>query len=276
MTLPARILGQPPAEVYYPSEDEEPTGETDWHMIALLLLREALEDWYASKPDVYVASDMFVYFVEGNPAIRRCPDVMVIQGVERKMRRVFKVWEEKTAPAVVFEILSDGTWRTDLHQKWSDYATLGVREYYLFDPHDEYMQPALRGFRLVGGIYEELPHGPGSSLVSQEMGLRLRPEGHMLRLIDLATNVPVLTRAERAERERQLREQEQRLREQEQRLREQLGLELEQERRQAEQLRLQAEHDRRQAEQERQRAEALAAEVARLRALLPPDQGTQG
>jgi hypothetical protein len=58
------------------------------------------------------------------------------------------------------------------------------------------------------------------------LGLRLLPEGRLLRLIDARTGEPVLTRGERLERERE------------------------------------------RAEQERERADALAAEVARLQALL--------
>jgi len=44
-------------EDLYPSSDGEPVGETDWHMWALILMREALEDVFAKQSDVKVASD---------------------------------------------------------------------------------------------------------------------------------------------------------------------------------------------------------------------------
>jgi hypothetical protein len=47
-------------DLLYPSQDAEPVGESDWHMWALLLLREALEDVFADQPDVKVASDLFL------------------------------------------------------------------------------------------------------------------------------------------------------------------------------------------------------------------------
>ncbi len=41
------------------------------------------------------------------------------------------------------------------------------------------------------------------SLISKQLGMRLVPEGEILRLIDLATGQPILTPTEQAERERQ-------------------------------------------------------------------------
>ena len=52
----------------YPSSDGAPVGETDWHIWALILLREALEDFFAAGIDVYIASDLFLYYREGDPS----------------------------------------------------------------------------------------------------------------------------------------------------------------------------------------------------------------
>jgi hypothetical protein len=98
--------------------------------------------------------------------------------------------------------------------------------------------------------------GRDGSLISKELGLRFVPEGDLLRAIDLATGERLLTGAERATKEKQLREQEQQRAAQERQLREQ-----EQQR---------AAQERQLREQEQQRAEALAAEVERLRRLLSP------
>src|SRR5207244_981816 len=97
--------------------------------------------------------------------------------------------------------------RIDLDDKRQLYAGLGVREYFLFDPEGLYLVPPLRGFRLTEGDLVELRSEPDGSLICQELGLRLRAEGQMLRLVDLQTGAPVLTREERAEQERRAREQ---------------------------------------------------------------------
>ena len=48
---------------------------------------------------------------------------------------------------MVFEITSRGTRLEDLGTKRALYAMLGVREYFLYDPLGEYLQPPLQGYR---------------------------------------------------------------------------------------------------------------------------------
>jgi Uma2 family endonuclease len=194
-------------------------GETDHHNVAMAWLREALQDYFAGRADVYVASNLLWYYKQGDPKARRDPDVLVAKKVGNHLRRSFRSWEEKVIPCTLFEIASRRTWRTDLGEKRQLYARLGVKEYFVFDPEGRYLDPVLQGFRLVKGQSVPMKPAADGSLISKELGLRLVPEGGMLRLIDLATGQPVPTRLERAE-------------------------------------------------QERQRADALAAEVARLRAQL--------
>jgi Uma2 family endonuclease len=182
----------------YPDSDGEPVGESDFHMIALILLREALEDFFAAVADVYVASDLFWYWEEGNPRAARAPDVMVVRGVGKHNRLSFRSWEEKARPGVLFEIASERTWQEDTDDKVLLYARLGVREYFVFDPEGKYLRSTLRGYRLKGRRYARLAPDTDGALASQELGLRLVPEGSMVRLRDLRTGRRVLTRAERA------------------------------------------------------------------------------
>jgi hypothetical protein len=53
---------------YYPVSDGEPMAETNLHWEATVYCKEALQSHYALRDDVYVASDNFLYFVEGSHA----------------------------------------------------------------------------------------------------------------------------------------------------------------------------------------------------------------
>ncbi len=183
----------------YPDSDGRPLGETDFHSAAMIWLREALQDLFADRPDVYVASNLLLYYEQGNPSGRRDPDVLVAKGVGNHLRLSFRVWEESTLPHVLFEIASRSTWREDLGEKRILYASLGVPEYFLFDPEGVCLDPRLQGFRLDQGAYVPLAAAADGSLESAELGVRLTAEGGMLRLTDLRTGAAVPTRSERAE-----------------------------------------------------------------------------
>jgi Uma2 family endonuclease len=242
-------------------------AETELHVQAIILLFEALLDTLPMT--AYVAADMFWYWEEGHPESRVAPDVMVIPGVGRAVRRSFFTWREGGAiPSVVFEMVSEGTYRDNLGRKRDLYARLGVREYVLFDAAAEHLRPPLMAFRLVSGRYQSIDWDADDRLWSEELGVWMKAEGAMLRLFDGTTSAPVLTRQERAEEER-LRAEEARLRAEEAQLRaEEAQLRAEEARLRAEQERLRADQERAHVEQERQRADALAAEVKRLAALL--------
>jgi Uma2 family endonuclease len=236
----------------YPDSDGRPMGDTDLHTYALNRLRDALEDHFADSPDVYVASILVMYYQQGDPQARRDPDVLVAKGVSKHRRRAYRFWEEKVPPAVLFEIASRDTWRADVNEKPKLYASLGVKEYFVYDPEGTYLDPVLQGFRRVKGKPVAMTQAADGSLVSKQLGLRLVPEGEMLRLIDLQTGQPIPTRVERNERTEQARQEEQRAR------------------REAEQRAEQAERARQEAEQ---RAEQLAEEMRRLRELLQEREG---
>jgi hypothetical protein len=237
----------------YPDSDGRFMGDTDFHNVAMRLLHDGLEDHFADQP-VYVASNLILYYKEGDPNARRDPDGLVAKGVGKHRRRSFRVWEEKTLPCTLFEIASKKTWRVDLYEKRYLYASIGIKEYFIFDPEGCYLDPVFQGFKLVKGQSVPIKPAADGSLVSKELGLRLVPEGEMLRLIDVKTGQPVLTRAERAEQEKQSAQQERQRNKQE--------------RKRTQEHKQRAEQEKQRAEQEKQRAEELAAEVERLRALL--------
>ena len=182
--------------VYYPSSDGKPMAETGIHVTAILMLYQALEDFFRGRDDVYFAANMFWYWEKGNPKARRAPDVMVVTGVPAEpLRRSFRSWQEGAVPAVIFEITSKKTWQTDLTVKHRLYRDLGVREYFIFDPDNKYVRPALIGFRLQNGGYETIEYDREGRLAS-DLGSLVKAEGRTLRLFDGRNGKPVPTRSE--------------------------------------------------------------------------------
>jgi Uma2 family endonuclease len=244
----------------YPDSDGRPMGDTDFHNLALTDLRQGLEDHFAGVPDVYVASNLILYYQEGDPTKRRDPDVLVAKKVGKHKRRSFRIWEEKVVPRVLWEVASRKTWRVDVGEKRLLYARIGIHEYFLFDPEGRYLRPPLQGFRLVHGKSVPMKPNADGSLTSKELGLRFRADGERLRLFDVKTGLEILTRTEQAEVERARAQAE---KERAQTEREQA--EVERARAQAERERAQTERERAQAEKERAQAEKLRAEKEKER-----------
>ncbi len=218
--LEAPVLTLPPVVkrpenltgIYYPESDGKPVGETEFHVMALLGLLQTLRTHYRLDDHVYVGGNMLFYYVEGNPAEFKVPDVFVVKGIAKQMRRTYKLWEEQVAPCVIFEITSRGTRREDFGAKRALYERLGVREYYLFDPMAEYLRPPLQGFTLAVGRYQPLTPQEDGTIWSQELGLDLRPEGATLRLFDPFANKPLPTMDEAVNLGQRLKRSGQRLR----------------------------------------------------------------
>ena len=82
----------------------------------------------------------------------RRPDVLVAFDVPKEPRRDnYLVWKEGKAPDVVVEITSKSTKQKDKKKKFEIYRDiLRVSEYFLFDPTEDYLDPPLQGFRLMG------------------------------------------------------------------------------------------------------------------------------
>jgi Uma2 family endonuclease len=161
---------------------------------------QALEDYFARKPDVFCAADIFWYYQEGQPKKRVAPDILVAKGVvHRPHRRSFFSWREGTVPCAIFEITSKKTRRQDTGPKWELYGQQGVAEYFLFDPEASYLKPRLQGFQLKKGKSVALQPAEDGSLTSEQLGLRLVTEGEILRLIRAKSGRRILTRAEKVE-----------------------------------------------------------------------------
>jgi Uma2 family endonuclease len=257
---------QPADEVFYPSSDGKPMGETSVHVLLMVDLILALRQYFAARPDVYAIGNIFLYWEEGNPEARNSPDIMVVKGVShQEPRDNFKVWEEKAVPSMVLELTSKETADEDLGSKKAVYQRLGVKEYFLFDPLREYLERPLMGYRLVDGLYEPLPPSPDGALISNELMLQLRPEGRHLELITYHPGERLYTPSEThhawQEALREVSHQRERAEEAERLIKE---------------AQVEAERYKRLRTAVEQKIAEQEAELVRLRALLPPQEGTEG
>ena len=178
--------------IEYPESDGKPLGETDAHRREILAIIAMLEQFFAEHANVYISGNLMFYYEQGNPSAVVSPDIFVVKGVPKHERRTYKLWEEQQPPAVVFEITSRSTRLEDKGNKRALYAMLGVREYFMFDPLEEYLKPPLQGFRLLGEEYIAIDQAEDGSLISQELGLRMFKDDTFLRLIDIETEQQLL------------------------------------------------------------------------------------
>lgn len=176
------------SEIDYPTSDGTPMAETEWHLWNMIWLLQVLKRRYA-RDEAYVGGNMFVYYVEGNRNRHVAPDVFVAFGVPNRQRGNFKIWEEGRSPDVVFEFTSRSTQEEDEQDKFRIYRDeIRVREYFLFDPRGEYLDPPMKGYRLQGGEYVPIEPVEGR-LPSEVLGLHLERSGWVLRLHDPQTGL---------------------------------------------------------------------------------------
>jgi Uma2 family endonuclease len=196
MVIPELKLPESLEPIEYPESDGKPAAETQAHFNVITMLVTLLTEYFRHVVDVFVAGNLMFYFEKEDPQAGISPDVFVVKGLDKKLRCVYKLWEEGRVPSVAIEITSKGTRLEDKGNKKAVYAAIGVQEYFLFDPLAEYLEPSLQGFRLRGDEYERIVPNNDGSLHSQELGLCLYREGPMLRLYEAATGDKLMTIAE--------------------------------------------------------------------------------
>lgn len=188
-------------EPEYPTGDSRPVGETPLHRDNLFVAVKVLERHFARDPLVYVSGNMFIYYQRGDRRKHVSPDVFAVFGVPKDKRRdAYFVWEEDGhTPDVVIELTSASTKDEDIDDKMYLYKTeLRVREYFLFDPRGEYLDPSLQGYRLGAGDYSPIEMVNGR-LPSEVLGLHLDRGGENLRFYDPANDNWLPTPDEREE-----------------------------------------------------------------------------
>ena len=162
----------------YPESDGQPMAETELNRDLMIDSILTLKARFQDVPDVCVSGDMLMYYVMKDPKKSVAPDIFVTFGVEKKQRRIYRIWEEGKPPDFVLEFSSQRTFANDLGPKKTLYAeVLGVREYFLFDSERKYLPTPLMGFRLVGTEYIPIRPEPDGKVYAETLGLFLGSRG---------------------------------------------------------------------------------------------------
>ncbi len=196
VSTPIRYAPTDGSEIFYPSSDGKPMAETELHREALMDALLRLQEHFKDTPDVCVSGNMMMYYVRGNPQKSISPDVFVAFGVERKQRRIYRIWDEGSPPHFVVEFSSENTYRDDLLSKKSLYAEIGLTEYFLCDIERQHLPKPLMGFRLAGSAYKPIQPNADGSITAISLGIELHLRDEGLRFFDPVSGKWLLTPAE--------------------------------------------------------------------------------
>jgi Uma2 family endonuclease len=169
------------------SEDpEEPGLPDEFHDLQPELLRLTFRPPNYSADQIFVASDLNLYYDPRHSQWYKRPDWFAVVGVSRlyeqqDLRLSYVTWQEGVNPFVVVELLSPGTEKEDLGQtlrevnqpptKWEVYEQILRVPYYLvFNRYTDELQ----AFGLVTSRYQAFPiEGQGLWLEEVQLGLGL-------------------------------------------------------------------------------------------------------
>jgi Uma2 family endonuclease len=187
----------------YPTGDGKPMAETTVHRRGLTDLIDTLERFYSDDLSVCVNGNLLVFYESGNKRKHLSPDVFVVKEVGNHERENYLLWEEAPLDLVI-ELTSKTTKSEDVKKKYQLYESkLGVKEYFLFDPKEDYLHPSLQGYRNTPLGFVAISEVNGR-LPSEVLGLHLERSGEDLRLWNPITGKwePTTREAELAEKQR--------------------------------------------------------------------------
>lgn len=181
----------------YPFEDNAPV-QGDLHSIFLEYFAGALRLRYAGRR--FVASDLGLFYREGDTGALIVPDVFVAPEPVAGHPLSYKLWE-RVLPELVLEVLSRSSAAKDLGAKKDTCEALGIAEYWVLDVIGRRASnPQLAGYRLCGKRYQRISPNAAGHLASRVLGLEFRiveaveedggngaPGGKTVRLFDPAT-----------------------------------------------------------------------------------------
>ena len=211
MTTQIRPTAYPGVDPLYPPKDE-PRPDGMQQEIVITQQLHVFRHYFRERSDVVMSSDNWIYYERGNPRAQIAPDWYISFGVDPQAvisRDSYLLWEVGKPPEFVLEIASKSTWRNDLTHKRDVYASLGIAEYWRFDPtpDTEFYPTPLAGERLVDGVYQSIAVGAGADGVisgySTALDVIICWDNRTFRLRDPRTGADVL----RYEEEKAAREQ---------------------------------------------------------------------
>ena len=194
--------------IYYPEEDGQPMAATDLHKDILMRTIYALTEHFSPDSSVYVSGDILMYYVQGFPEKVVAPDVLVTFGIGNKRRRTYKVWEAGKIPDFAMEFSSENTYHNDLSGKKELYASLGIRDYFLYDAEARFLPTPLMGYTLVDAAYKAIPEDERGNLRSAALNLDFHACEEGLGIYNPVTGRWLRTRSERTETAEERAEQE--------------------------------------------------------------------
>lgn len=164
-------------------------GENSWH-VGLIDYLKAVLHWLFRGQACAIYDNLNFYQTRNLMEYPVAPDLAIIKGVEFRNMRSWTIGRTGPTPHVVFEILSEETWKKDLEEKPRKYARMGVQEYYAYDPNE----PSIRRgtvLRLMswqldskGRRMVEMPANQDGWLWSEHLESWLVPDQSYLRLYD--------------------------------------------------------------------------------------------
>jgi len=165
---------RPPKEILptmynLPSEDPEEPGLPDqFHIWQPRLLEDTFQPPSYKTDEVFVASDLNLYYDPQHTLWYKRPDWFGVLGAsrlyqQRELRLSYVIWQEGINPTVVVELLCESTEKEDLGQtlrevnqppsKWEVYERiLRVPYYIVFDRYTDNLQV----FQNIAARYQEL------------------------------------------------------------------------------------------------------------------------
>jgi Uma2 family endonuclease len=168
--------------------------DTIVHKRATAALLQTLQTRLRARPDANAVAGVALCCQHTRGEVWKTPDILVLKGKDaRKERESLRKVQASAEPSVVIEVTCSDTLAEDLGEKKELYGRLWIREYFLFDPLGECLQPPLLGYTLIGEEYEPILPAKGEKLLSAELGLWLVAEGAMVALFDYRTGARVTT-----------------------------------------------------------------------------------
>ena len=168
-----------PYDPMYPDTDGKPMAESTWQWDWIVTIASGIKAVFREHDNVFVASDLLWYPVQGEPKTCTAPDVMIVFGRKKGHRFSYmQWWEEGIGPQVVFEVISHNNRPKEMARKLKFYERFGVEEYYRYNPNaPQYFKGHIRRDDRL----EPIP-GADHDWVSPRLGVRfrIRWDGHLL------------------------------------------------------------------------------------------------